>query len=227
MDTAYILHKRNFTDSKCILELFCQNAGRVQVVQRMSQKKRSSAFFQPFVPYSVSWQGRSDLKTLLMIEAESSGVQLQSTRLYCGLYLNELLCRALLPGEAHTTLYQAYQTALQNISILDDVELALRQFELVFLQDMGYGINFSSDSLGDLIQDGVEYQYFPDEGFVKVSADVYPKKKQILFSGHVIRAISHGGYSCDVERRALKILCREAIKIIIGDKPLLSRSLFQ
>lgn len=227
MDTAYILHKRNFTDSKCILELFCQQAGRVQVVQRIPQKKRSSNFFSPFVPYSVSWQGRSDLKTLLMIEADGSGVQLQSTRLYCGLYLNELLCRALLPGEAHTALYYAYQSALQNICALDDVELALRQFELVFLQELGYGINFSTDNFGDSIQNGVEYQYFPGEGFVRVSSEVYPQKKQLIFSGDVIRAISCGGYADDIERRALKNLCREAIKIIVGDKPLLSRSLFQ
>ena len=68
-------------------------------------------------------------------------------RLYSGLYMNELLMRLLQPEDPHRKLFDHYAAILSLLAEGDDEEIPLRRFELVLLEELGYGFDLASDGL--------------------------------------------------------------------------------
>lgn len=70
-------------------------------------------------------------------------------------YMNELLLRLLPREDAHPLLFDAYQTALEQLAGIDPlperlpVSGVLRRFEWVLLQETGYGMDQSMPDFSD------------------------------------------------------------------------------
>lgn len=234
---AYMLHQRPYRDSSTIVELFTEPYGRVAVVARGVKGSKSKSrnawqgLLQPFVPLRVSWSGRGDLKTLVDLDGRSHA-SFQGKPLFSAIYLNELLMRALHRDDPHPSLFQGYQQQLLQLAELDpgaaelgfELEWILRGFEFVLLEEMGYGLNLSYCREGNAIDAAGRYQWYPEQGFVRSFASGEPG-----FSGADLQAVSaaiSAGERSDAARRCAKQLCRQALRPLIGDAPLNSRSLF-
>ena len=230
LQAAYILHSRPYRDSSLIAELLTLEHGRISVVVRgvkgsgkAAQLKRS--LLQPFIPLLASWQGKSDLKTLIHIEANGTPLSLQGRDLFSALYINELLTRLLPQSVAQPELFQLYQWALASLPPTEFIDVVLRRFELQLLECLGYGLVLSGElESGAPIEAEAIYRFYPDQGFRRENVDSLSRPQQ--FSGADLLALAENDFSPRV-RQAAKRLCRLALKPHLGSKPLKSRDLFK
>lgn len=233
LQPAYVLHTRHFRDSSLIVEFLTAEFGRVTGVLkgvRGSGKaaKQRKGLTQPFVGVTISWSGRSDLKTITLIEASAAPIYLTGHRLFSGMYVNELLTRLLQPYDQHTQIYTLYQWILNRLSEDSLVDVVLRQFELHLLDCLGYGLELRTDSSsGEAIESDKHYYFHPQQGFSLLTEEAQRlNNSAVVFRGRDILSIANGDYN-EASRKTAKRLCRQALHMLLGDKPLKSRELFQ
>jgi DNA repair protein RecO (recombination protein O) len=142
---AYVLHTRPYRETSALVDFFTLEHGKVSAVvkglRRPGSKQR--AVIQPFIPLQIRWRGRQDLKSLISAEAVGHNGILTGNALMCGLYVNELLQRLLMPFDGVPRLYVFYQYVITALVQQNDVEGALRTFERQILQETGYGLDYS------------------------------------------------------------------------------------
>jgi DNA repair protein RecO (recombination protein O) len=225
---AYILHSRNFRDTSLIIECLTADHGRVSAVlkgvranSKSAKQRRSST--QPFTALLVSWSGKTELKTITAIETRGMPIPLQGMQLFSALYVNELLSRLLLPAEPHSDVFTLYQWTLNNLLSDPLTDVVLRRFELQLLEYLGYGIDFKLDfSNAEPISSGQVYSYHPERGFTLATG----AQSNAVYRGEDLLAIAEGDFN-PLARRSAKRLCREALRVQLGSKPLNSRQLFR
>ncbi|WP_151669542.1 DNA repair protein RecO [Nitrincola schmidtii] len=213
---AFVLHSRPYRETSLLVDLFTLEHGRISVVARGARRSGSSRRFtlQPFQPLHVSWTGRHDLKNLSQAEVPQVMAQPQGKALLCGLYANELLQRLLQPADPHPRLYLYYTYLLRELTQSDDLEGALRTFERQLLISLGYALELSSC-------DAHHYYVFnPRHGGMQLT------DQQGGYLGAWLHSIAEDQYDDPDVRRAAKRLMREALAVLLGDKPLKSRELF-
>ncbi|MFW1678431.1 DNA repair protein RecO [Pontibacter sp. JAM-7] len=219
---AYVLHSRPYRDTSLLVDFFTLEQGRVSAVVQGARRpgSRFRSILQPFVPVQISWRGRQELKTLQQAEAVGVTLLLNGNSLLCGLYVNELLQRLLLPFDAHPRLYVYYQYVLNELLSAVDIEGGLRTFEHRLLNELG--------CLPDLTQLQREqlYLFQPGQGLVVTIAPT-ELERPCCFWGGQLQQIANDDYSDPQVRRAAKRLMRLAIDHQLGGAPLRSRGLFQ
>lgn len=230
LQPAYVLHTQPFQNTSLLVDFFCLDHGRVRGVAKGARrpKSRTRALLQPFQPLLVSLAGRSELKSLVAVEGSVSAFSLYGTRLFSGLYLNELLVRLLLSNEGHTELYQSYQQAIIGLHGDRDLSQILRRFELELLDALGYGFNRQTDcNTGQPIEPDATYLFHPDVGFERVLATGEIRAgNPALFSGGEILLLGSSNLGDRAAGNAARRLTRIALQAHLGDKPLMSRELF-
>lgn len=229
LQPAYVLHTQPYQNTSLLVDFFCLDHGRVRAVAKGARRptSRIRSFLQPFQPLLISLVGRSDLKTLSYVEGSLNAFNLQGTRLFSGLYLNELLVRLLQGHESHQALYGAYQQAMIALQGERDLNVILRRFELSLLDELGYGINLETDgNTGLPIESDAHYLFDPALGFERV-ADVALRVQNIsMFSGREILALKSLALNETALSRAARRLTRIALQPLLGEAPLTSRELF-
>lgn len=222
---GFVLHTRKFTDSKLLVTIFAESLGRVTGVARMSKKQPSP---RPFVKHFFVVSGAGAVKTIRSLEPVS-GIHLeQGRRLFCGIYLNELLMRALPEAQAHDELVEFYSESLSKLSLAVDEklqEVLLRRFEFRLLKEMGMGLNFRQCSQQNQIKsDATLYEFLPESGFMALKNSEV-KLPSLVFSGMDLQCIGRGEWT-ESSLRSAKKIARMALKSVIGDKPIKARELF-
>jgi len=226
LQPAFILHRKPYRDSSLLLEVFSRDYGRIGLVARGAQGKRSSlkALLQPFQPLLLSWSGRGELQTLTAAEADGAPLHLVAEPLLSGFYLNEILLRLLHRHDPHGELYARYQRTLAQLLAVGDNAWTLRLFERDLLQELGYGLQLTHDIDGAPLESAALYCYHLEQGPVQVlpgAADCLAVHGSTLLSldaGQVM------GESCHSEA---KRLMRAALQPYLGNRPLASRELFR
>ena len=238
LEPAYILHARNYRDTSLILDLFTRDSGRYSVISKgvRSPKSKIRNRLQPFSPLLIASVGSGELKTSTTIDFPRKPFGLIGKSLMLGLYVNELLYRLLDRFEPIAGLYKGYEDFLselvlfkqsmperqQSIKESDGEVAAVRRFELCLLHELGYGINFDYDSRdGQPISAGKNYNFVVHEGF-----HVIRDSQSETFSGAEVLRIASGNLE-QVDRKRLLNLTRLSLAVLLGDKPLKSRSLFK
>lgn len=225
---ALVLHRWDYQETSLILDLFTEDKGRVRVVAKGAKRPKSPwrGLAQPFIPLLVEFQGRSDLKTLTLLEPQQTTQKLllQGDKLYSGFYLNELIQR-LVPTEAEAPeLFESYLSALQNMTSSERVEPALRQFEWQLLQHLGAAFDWHYDAdTGHALSDSKWCYFIPDHGFVTQARD----DQQRAYSVADIQKLAAWDVDDENRLRLLKYIMRDALAVYLGDKPLRSRELFR
>jgi DNA repair protein RecO (recombination protein O) len=232
LQPSYVLHTRPYRDSSLLVELFSRQHGRVSLVAkgarpaggRRTRGGSQAALLQPFIPLYCSWSGRSNLHTATGCEPRGASAPLQGQRIYCGLYVNELMNRLLHHEDPYPELFDYYEQVLKDLADTDSFEWLLRQFEFRLLEELGYGFDLKTDGLhGSEVQDGRWYVYHNEYGLVQAPADsgsAIPR-----FAGQELLKIAAGVLDDD-SRRCAKRLMRAALAVHLGEKPLKSRELF-
>ena len=230
LQPAYVLHTQAFQNTSLLVDLFCVDYGRVRAVAKGARRagSRTRAFLQPFQPVLVSLSGKTDLKSLISIEGSVNAMRLEGTRLFSGLYINELLVRLVIFQESIPELYRSYQEAIVALSGERDLHGILRKFELSLLDSLGYGINLECDCYsGEPITEQGHYLFHPDVGFEKLlSLTPGSRSNAAVFSGAELLALRDEDIQSSVHSKAARRLTRIALQVHLGDKPLASRELF-
>lgn len=224
LDSAYVLHRRDYRESSLILELFTPRHGRIGLIAKGARRGRRglAPALQPFVPLLVSWCGRAELATLSHAETAGSGIRLRQTALFCGFYLNELLVK-LLPGhDPHPELFIAYRTGLKALAAGEDAEATLRGFELSLLEGLGYGLQLMADAKsGEAIQADRLYTYRIDAG------PVLAPDQDGAVRGATLLALRERRFDAPETRAEAKRLMRRIIAHHLEGRTLKSRALFR
>jgi DNA repair protein RecO (recombination protein O) len=228
LQAGYILHTRPYRDTSLLIDAFTALQGRINLIAKAARgmrnkKSRFKGSLQAFVPLLLSWRGKTDLMNLLNAEPNPILVpHLTGKRLVCGLYLNELLIRLLYRYDPYPQLFQAYQTALCNLS--DNPAVALRVFEKKLLAELGYALNLDKESLTHQeILPHQSYQFIPSQGLVICLNK--STSKQFTFSGASLLAIHHESWDTSAHLLDAKRLFRLALNYLLEGKMIRSREL--
>lgn len=229
LQPAYIIHSRPYRDSSALLDVFTAEYGRIGVVargmRRQSRRGSGAALLQPFIPLLLSFSGRTELKTLVATESITGGFALCRERVFCGLYMNELLVRLLHRNDAHPALFSAYDQALKALTDTAAVDTVLRHFEYRLLDELGYSFDLAEDGAsGQPVVPGRMYCYQPGVGLVESSG--IAERERALYGGTELLAMASGEFGGRA-RAAAKRLLREALAEHLGAAPLRSRELFR
>lgn len=222
LEQAFLLHHRPWSDTSRILDLMTRNHGRVTLFAHGSRRPKSPlrSVLRPFQPLLVSWSGRADGGTLSAAEAGDGPLALPAERLMSGFYLNELLLRLLAKEDRHEALYDAYAAALRQLA--DGAEQpALRAFESVLLEELGYGLDLVRDAgSGRPLESDRYYHFEPGRGVIAVrdavpGADAYP--------GRDVLGVAHGEFGQAPVLRAARRIYGAAIAHCLEGRGLASR----
>jgi DNA repair protein RecO (recombination protein O) len=229
LQPAYVLHGRPYRDSSQLLEIFTPEYGRVSVVakgaRRSTKGSSRGAILQPFIPLLLSFSGRTDLKTLTGSEVAGEICMLRGQRLFSGMYLNELLVRLLHTLDAQPELFSNYAQSIAELAGDNPVDVTLRRFEFVLLDELGYSFDLTTDGHSGLpVQALGWYQYHIDYGLVEHTGS--RQANVPVFSGAELLAISRDEQSSTINQTSKRLL-RQVLAGHLGDKPLKSRELFR
>jgi DNA repair protein RecO (recombination protein O) len=225
-ELAFILHTRPFRETSQIVDLFTRSFGRIRAISRGSRGKKKAIKLNAYSQILVSWAGKSHLKTITQIEHSSAPISLKGDSLFCGFYLNELLMRLLAENDPHQVIYDNYVNVLIDLTTNISLSESLRTFEFSLLEELGYGLNLTTDAeLDEPIDHDDEYYFVPDFGFLSKNNNTAINHSSDLFRGCDLIAFKNGDFS--LSPQAAKKLIRLALQPHIGEKPLLSRSFFK
>ncbi|MCY4330650.1 MAG: DNA repair protein RecO [Endozoicomonadaceae bacterium] len=223
---AWVLHCFPYKESSVIADILTADAGRVSLIahniKKQNKKKFSGTTLQLFQRFQISWRGNGNLKTLTNIEADKS-LRLQGRHLFCGLYANELLVRLLKHHLPSQEIFRIYEWLIIALSKKVTPESCLRLFEKGLLDQLGYGLplQFEAETLIPL-QPNQHYTYNPLNGFSRKTEH----DDLVDFPGWLLLNYAKNQISEEM-LPLLKQLNRMALKCLLGNEPLKSRSLFK
>ena len=223
LQPAYILHAREYRETSRILEVFSYDYGRVSLVAKGSRGPRSrlQGMLQLFCPLLMSWTGQGELQTLTHAELNGKAIALTGRRAMSGYYLNELLLRLMTKHDPHPLLFDYFAETLQRLSS-EDEEPVLRRFEVLLLQETGYGLNLEYDMVNDqpVVADQ-QYAYHMEQGPVRLASQ---PDAEFSLSGQTLIELANDALQSKQSLREAKFLMRRIIDAQLGNKPLKSRA---
>lgn len=223
---AFLIHRRPYSNTSLLIECFTAGYGRFPLIAKGVQGRRRSpqaGLLQSFTPLQIQWRGRGQVKSLDRVESAGMRYSLTGERLFCGLYLNELLMRMLQRNDPHEQLFLRYHRALAALHDGSGLENTLRHFELGMLSDLGYGLDLTRDhETGEAVDRDGDYYYHPGIG---LSAE--ERAGGVPLTGRTIALLLSGAVLDSVALREAKRLTRTLLALHLDDRPLKSRELFK
>lgn len=216
---AYILHQQHYRESSLIIDVLTRDLGRISLIAKGVRKTKSktAGLLRPFLALSLSFVGKSDLKTLTDVEMVGWPNELPGLALYCGFYINELVCLFLHKDDPHPEVFQDYQTCISQLAQAESYEAALRHFEFNLMDNIGYGVPLEYDAYNDNpIKRDKMYVFDKDKGLME------DLKGQ--FSGGALQAMQQRQFDNSQVLAEAKMLMRTVIDGHLQGKQLKSRS---
>ena len=225
LQSAFILHGRDFRDTSRLLDVFTQDFGRVSLVAKGARSPRSrlQGILEPFSPLIISWSGKGEVQTLTGAESVKSPISLSGKQVMSAYYINELLQRLMTQHDPHPKLFLLYQKTLENFKDEND-ELVLREFEKNLLAEIGYALNLGVDAdNGAVISADDMYHYDIESGPINIKNS--EMADGFTISGQTLLDMSADKFSNAQSQKEAKQLMRIILSHHLGDKPLKTRSL--
>ena len=217
---AFLIHRRMYQGSSLLLDFFTKDFGRLRLVARGARKSKTS--LQMFQCLSISFKGKGELKNLSQWEIADKPRRILGDDLILAMYVNELILRLLPENDEYSEIFHAYWNFLSNLKSLNsnEKEYAIRDFENQMLEDLGYGIDFSSDMNDEPINENLNYEFIEHQGFSTSDNGLIPGKilVNLLRRENIVTDTN--------ELSILKKMNRKRLKSLLGDKPLKSKELF-
>ena len=221
---GYLIHHRKYRERSHIVHLFTKEYGRVDGILRQNPPPQ----YQPIL---LQASGKSELKNFTKLEIVNQPIFFFGDAFFSGFYLNEILLR-LCPLEVEMP--QAFQiyaqtlVKLQHLSESQDSSIALkqalRQFEHVLLEELGYAIDFGVDSNQAALNPVQHYYFQLNDGFIPTV-----QASRSTLTGMQILTMQHYESGGDFNAEQLQLLTklyRQVISALLGDRPLKSRQLW-
>lgn len=228
---AFVLHQRDYSETSLLLEAFTANHGRIGLIAKGARRasSRLRGVLKPFQQLLIGWSGKGELAVLTSAETDGPDYSLAGSALYCGFYMNEVLMRLLHRHDSHSSLFDAYQVALQHLRSDISNEPVLRVFEKYLLRELGYGLVLDQDIEDRTpIDHQAIYDYILDRGPVRLA---YPELNRpaegVRVRGASLLALAQESLEDPAVLRDVKALMRAALARHLGERPLHSRKLFR
>ncbi|MGU9957215.1 MAG: DNA repair protein RecO [Arenicellales bacterium WSBS_2016_MAG_OTU3] len=226
---AYVLHTRPYSESSLLVDVFSREYGRTTVLAKGARRLKSKQrpYIRCFLDLHIGWSGKGELPVLTGTELVSNFVLLRGTRLFCGLYLNELISKLLQKGDPHERLFDHYAHSICALRTHEDLDQVVRAFEKSLLKEIGYAMILHHEAESATPIDPAQtYHYVPGFGSVNASNPVarnshnsLPIKGSTLLALHANHALSGR------EKREGKLLLRMLLDNCLDGKKLNSRRL--
>jgi DNA repair protein RecO (recombination protein O) len=217
--SAIVLHTRAYRESSLLVNLLTAEYGRVAGVANGVRRGARGHCFQPFFQLALGWSGRGSLVTLSSYEVETSRIY-HGDLLASAYYVCELINRLTREREALPRLFGVAAWTLDQLLEHTDVAPALRVFERILLEEIGYGLDFTQDASGTPLDPQCAYRLVPEVGFMIGDGD-----SDELIPGRLLLDIGANRFADPHARRAALTLYRGAIQPHLGDTPLISRQM--
>ena len=218
--SAFVLHSRPYRESQLLVDLLTEHDGKLAALSYIGHSTKSSrkALLQPFLPIKVTLKGSYNLKSLIRVEPMGKSFLLKKNALFSAFYINELLVKLLGENIACEALFQQYKISLESLVQSSNIEICLREFELMLMDELGLSFDFSL-----VFEHSAQgFYYLPDEGFIPA----YTKLKQPCYHRLHLQAIAERDFSTPEVLNTFKILMRQVINHLLAGVPLNSRKLF-
>jgi DNA repair protein RecO (recombination protein O) len=224
-DPGFILHTWPFKETSLVAEAFTLHHGRIALIARGARRPRSASrgLIQPFVPLTLSWFGKHELRTLHDLEWQGGFAPPQGNALMCGFYLNELLMKLLPRDDPHERLFGQYQEALHQLGEESvALEIVLRRFESRLLAEIGYAATFRHQAeTGQIVDATTSYVFQAERGPYPYSEDL----AGIPVSGQTLLDLAADCFDSAQTLQEAKRLMRYLIAHHLGGKALYTRQL--
>lgn len=217
-DLSFLLHKRPFKDYFSWVWLLTKEHGVVSACIRESKKNRKGV--EPLMTFGCYWcQGREQqILKLNQIELAQAPYVLSGVAAVSGLYVNELIYNTCRNTEL-VNIFQEYDRVLAGLMLGGQALLiALREFELILLAELGYALAFTDV----LASDYDHFHYSPDMGLVGTAGST-----KASFSRSHIQAIYDKAWHLPGVLSSAKRLNKMAISHLLDGKSLNCYSWFQ
>ena len=219
LQPAFILQQRKYRETSLIIDVLTRDYGRVSLLARGVRKTKSktAGLLQPFIPLTLSYFGRTELKILKDVELTRPFMPLPGLALYCGFYVNELVTCFLHQYDPHPEVFAHYEHCLSGLMEPSEIEAVLRVFELDLMDAVGYGLQLEYDfHTGQPLQPSSNYHFNVEQGPIAA-----PDGR---FSGKTLQALKLRLFTDPQVLADAKLLMRTVIAVYLHGKPLKSRA---
>ena len=221
-EPAYVLHRYPWKETSLILDVFTRNHGRIGLVAKGAKRPNSAlrSTLVNFQALSVSYTGRTEVKTLARADWLGGMAPLTGLPLMAAFYFNELLIKLLAREDAHADVFDHYTRALLELQSGSPLEHCLRAFEANLL--LKIGVLPPLDALRHSHQPAVAehfYQVTP-EGLNRSSAG-----DEHAFSGAQLAGLQAQAWHEPGVLIAAKRVLRSLLAYHLGGAPLKTRQL--
>ena len=221
---GFVLHSYPYKETSLIIDMFTRDHGRVGVVAKGAKRPFSKlrGVLQTFQPLSVSWSGKSELRTLIDAEWVGGMLPLERTALLCGFYLNELLVKLLARDDRHPALFDHYVSTLNQLAHGEPAPIVLRKFERALLKETGVAADLGrcTSSRGPVAPDR-DYVVDPERGARAAGlGEVWP-----VVLGKTLLDMEREDYTDPTTQAQSKQLMRFLLAHHLGGQPLNTRQI--
>ncbi len=221
---GFVLHSYPYKETSLIVDMFTRDFGRIGLVAKGAKRPLSKlrGVLQTFQPLSVSWSGRSELRTLIDAEWVGGMLPIERTALLCGFYLNELLVKLIARDDPHPLLFDQYVATLNQLAHNEPAQIVLRKFERALLKETGVAAELGRCAgSGDPVEPGVEYVVDPERGpRVARASDNWP-----AVDGQTLLDMEKDDYADPLTQLQSKQLMRFLLAHQLGGSPLNTRQI--
>ncbi|XXQ68625.1 DNA repair protein RecO [Neisseriaceae bacterium B1] len=188
---AFLLASCPWRENSLRIEIYSRDYGRLSLLARSARARGSElrGVLVPFVPLSLSWFGKEELKTLHRAEWLGGWAQPKNRQLLSAHYLNELLLKLSVAEDPHPQLYQAFAQAQQNLAHNLFPTLTLRHFEWQLLTHLGLAPSSQHDENRQLIEAEKHYFIKPEHA-AKIVAPNYTSPAGVTVSGSLLQQLN-------------------------------------
>jgi DNA repair protein RecO (recombination protein O) len=221
---GFVLHSYPYKETSLIVDLFTRDFGRIGVVAKGAKRPLSKlrGVLQTFQPLSLSFSGKSELRTLIDAEWVGGLLPLEKTALLCGFYLNELLVKLLARDDAHPKLFDHYVSTLNELAHGEPAQITLRKFERALLKETGVAADLSRcTTTRSPVEAGGQYVVDPERG----ARTAGPSETWPIVSGKTLIDMEREDYTDPQTQAQSKQLMRFLLAYHLGGAPLNTRQI--
>ncbi len=215
------MHQKPAKNTTKQLFFLTRERGLVRAFFAGGSRKKTQSVLQPFTPVWLTLNERHYGAYVKQVEISAPPVHLVGDALLSGLYLNELLYRALKPELSDADLFEAYARALSALSDATHqvmIEIALRCFEQRLIEASGYAFSYQYEANKESeITKAGRYRFLPGNGFVS---------DEMGFLGEHLLAIAEENWHDTAVLKTAKQIMRRAIDDLLDGAVIKTRRLY-
>jgi DNA repair protein RecO (recombination protein O) len=224
-EPAYVLHARAWRETSLLVEVLCQNHGRLGLVARGVQgpkKQVLRAALQPLQHIRLNAVQRGELAHLASAEALDAAPRLTGDSMLAAFYINELVMRLAPRQDPHGDLYRIYGQTRARLDGDASLAWTLRRFERDLLESLGSGFDLAEDADGFAIDPAARYRIDPEQGPRRLLSERGREERTTAATGSALLALAADRQPDADDLASLRLALRSVLSHHLGGRGLKS-----